>query len=73
MNKLPLHLRLPLLVAGTTLPLILFAAGLVYFKYMHDRETAFERVLQTVKSIQLVLDTEMRGQNCLRGRFQPAA
>jgi two-component sensor histidine kinase len=61
MNKLSLHLRLPLLVAGTTLPLILFAAGLVYFKHVHDRETAFDRVLQAVKSIQLVLDTEMRG------------
>ena len=61
MNKLPLRLRLPLLVAGTTLPLILFAAGLVYVKYVHDREAAVDRVLQTVKSIQLMLDTEMRG------------
>jgi two-component sensor histidine kinase len=61
MNKLPLRLRLPLLVAGTTLPLILFAAGLVYVKHVHDREVAFDRVLQTVKSIQLVLDTELHG------------
>jgi two-component sensor histidine kinase len=61
MNKLPLRLRLPLLVAGTTLPLILFAAGLVYFKHVQDRAAAVDRVLQTVKSIQLVLDTEMQG------------
>lgn len=61
MNKLPLRLRLPLLVAGTTLPLILFAVGLVYVKYVHDREAAVDGVLQTVKSIRLVLDTEMRG------------
>jgi two-component sensor histidine kinase len=56
-----LRLRLPLLVAGTTLPLILFAAGLVYFKHVRDREAAFDRVLETVKSVQLVLDTEMQG------------
>jgi two-component sensor histidine kinase len=61
MNRLPLRLRLPLLVAGTTLPLILFAAGLVYVKHVHDRESATDRALQTVKSVQLVLDTEMQG------------
>jgi two-component sensor histidine kinase len=61
MNKLPLRLRLPLLVAGTTLPLILFAAGLVYFKHVQDRAAAVDRVFDTVKSIQLVLDTEMQG------------
>ncbi len=61
MIKLPLRLRLPLLVAGTTLPLILFAAGLVYFKHMEDRTAAVDRVLETVKGIQLVLDTEMQG------------
>ena len=61
MNKLSLRLRLPLLVAGTMLPLILFAAGLVYVKHVRDREAAFDRVLETVKSIQVVLDTEMQG------------
>ncbi len=61
MNKLPLRLRLPLLVAGTMLPLILFSAGLVYFKHVRDREAAFDRVFETVKSVQLVLDTEMQG------------
>jgi two-component sensor histidine kinase len=61
MNRLPLRLRLPLLVAGTTLPLILFAVGLVYLKHMRDREAASDRVLETAKSIQLVLDTELQG------------
>jgi two-component sensor histidine kinase len=61
MHRLPLRLRLPLLVAGTTLPLILFAAGLIYFKHVHERDAAFDRVLETVKGVQLVLDTEMQG------------
>lgn len=61
MLRLPLRLRLPLLVAGTTLPLILFATGLVYLKHARDREAAFERVLETVKGIQLVLDSELQG------------
>jgi len=61
MNNLSLRLRLPLLVAGTMLPLILFAAGLVYVKHVRDRQAAFDRVLETVKSIQAVLDTEMQG------------
>jgi two-component sensor histidine kinase len=39
----------------------LFAAGLVYFKHVRDRDAAFDRVLETVKSVQLVLDTEMQG------------
>ena len=54
-------MRLPLLVAGTMLPLILFAAGIVYLKHVRDREAAFDRVLETVKGIQVVLDTEMQG------------
>jgi two-component sensor histidine kinase len=61
MNKLPLRLRLPLLIAGTMLPLILFAAGVVYLNHMRAREAAFGRVLETVKGIQLVLDTELQG------------
>jgi two-component sensor histidine kinase len=61
MNKLSLRLRLPLLVAGTMLPLILFAAGLVYVNHVRNRDGAFDRVLQTVKGIQTVLDTEMQG------------
>jgi two-component sensor histidine kinase len=51
--------RLALLVAGTTLPLIIFAAGLVYNHYQQDRQQATQRVLETVRSIRLVLDAEM--------------
>jgi two-component sensor histidine kinase len=50
-----------LLVAGTTLPLILFAGGLVYLNYMQDRDAASDRVLEAVRSIRLVLDREMQG------------
>jgi two-component sensor histidine kinase len=52
--------RLALLVAGTTLPLILFAAGIVFNNYEQDRRDATQRVLDTVRSIRLVLDSEMQ-------------
>ena len=48
-------------MAGTTLPMILFAAGVVYLSHMHDRQAAFDRVLDTVRGIRLVLDAEMQG------------
>ncbi|MGH2266444.1 hypothetical protein ACQ1Z3_15220, partial [Enterococcus faecalis] len=35
--KLTLPVRLALLVAGTTLPLIVFAVGLAYSNYRQDR------------------------------------
>jgi hypothetical protein len=54
-------LRLGLLVAGTTLPLILFAGGLVYLNHAHDRAAAADRVLEAVRSIRPVLDREMQG------------
>jgi hypothetical protein len=61
MNKL--SLRLPPTAVGrrhdATAHLV--RRGLVYVKHMRDREAAFERVLETVKSIQVVLDTEMQG------------
>ncbi len=53
-------MRLALLVAGTTLPLILFAAGIVFNNYRQDRQNATQRVLETVRSIRLVLDAEMQ-------------
>ena len=53
-------MRLALLVAGTTLPLIIFAAGIVYNNYKQDRQNATQRVLETVRSIRLVLDAEMQ-------------
>jgi two-component sensor histidine kinase len=52
--------RLALLVAGTTLPLIIFAAGIVFSNYEQDRRDATQRVLDTVRSIRLVLDSEMQ-------------
>ncbi len=58
--KPSLPVRLALLVAGTTLPLIIFAAGMVYNNYKQDRQNATQRVLETVRSIRLVLDAEMQ-------------
>jgi two-component sensor histidine kinase len=52
--------RLALLVAGTALPLILFAAGIVFNDYEQNRRQATQRVLETVRSIRLVLDAEMQ-------------
>jgi two-component sensor histidine kinase len=42
------------------LPLILFAVGLVFHSYEQDRQEATQRVLETVRSIRLVLDAEMQ-------------
>src|SRR3954466_2213362 len=58
--KLSLPARLVLLVAGTTLPLILFAAGIVFYNYKQDRKDATQRVLETVRAIRLVLDAEVQ-------------
>jgi two-component sensor histidine kinase len=58
--KPSLPVRLALLVAGTTLPLILFAAGIVFDNYRQDRRNASQRVLETVRSIRIVLDAEMQ-------------
>ncbi len=60
MPKPSLPVRLALLVAGTTLPLIIFAAGIVFHNYEQDRQDASQRVLQTVRSIRLVLDAEIQ-------------
>ena len=60
MQKLSLPVRLALLVAGTTLPLIVFAAGIVFYNYKQDRKDATQRVLETVRSIRLVLDSEVQ-------------
>jgi hypothetical protein len=60
-RTLSLRLRLAILVAGTILPLIGFAAAIVYQHYRQDQRDAFARVLQNTRSIQLVLDREMQG------------
>jgi two-component sensor histidine kinase len=57
--SLPLRVRLPVLVAGTMLPLILFAGALVYRHYQTDRQAAFDAVLNSVRGMRLVLDREM--------------
>src|SRR5262245_27628741 len=59
-QSIPLPVRLALLVAGTTLPLILFAAGLIYVNHVSEREAAFDRVLDNVRTIQRAMDTEIR-------------
>jgi two-component sensor histidine kinase len=51
--------RLALLVAGTALPLIIFATVIVFSNYEQDRKNASQRVLETVRSIRLVLDAEV--------------
>ena len=53
-------MRLVLLVAGTALPLIVFAVGIVFHYYEQDRSQATQRVLETTRSIRLVLDAEMQ-------------
>ncbi|SIO65735.1 Beta-lactamase [Bradyrhizobium erythrophlei] len=58
--KPSLPVRLVLLVAGTMLPLIVFAAGIVFSNYQQDRRDATQRVFETVRSIRLVLDAEMQ-------------
>src|SRR5262245_21583416 len=58
--KPSLPVRLVLLVAGTTLPLIVFAVGFIFHNYLQDRKDATGRVLQTVRSIRLTLDAEMQ-------------
>jgi two-component sensor histidine kinase len=58
--KPSLPVRLALLVAGTTLPLIIFASVIVFKDYEQDRKNASQRVLETVHSIRLVLDAEVQ-------------
>ena len=48
------------MVAGTTLPLIIFAAVIVFDNYKQDRTDATQRVLETTRSIRLVLDAEVQ-------------
>jgi two-component sensor histidine kinase len=58
--KPSLPVRLVLLVAGTTLPLIIFATVIVFNHYEQERKDASQRVLETARSIRLVLDAEMQ-------------
>src|SRR3984893_5648508 len=58
--KLSLPVRLVLLIAGTTLPLIVFAAVIVLSNYEQDRKKASQRVVETVRALRIGLDAEMQ-------------
>lgn len=60
LSKLTLPVRLALLVTGTMLPLIVFAVGIVFYNYKQDRSDATRRVLENVRSMRLVLDSEVQ-------------
>jgi two-component sensor histidine kinase len=59
-SRFSLPVRLVLLVAGTALPLIIFAVGVVFHYHEQDRNQATQRILETTRSIRLVLDAEMQ-------------
>ena len=59
-SKLSLPVRLALLVTGTMLPLIIFAVGIAFYNYEQDRSDAVRRVLENVRSMRLVLDSEVQ-------------
>ena len=59
MRTLSLPLRLAFLVAGTTLPLIVFAAAIVFMNYEADRKQAAARILEVTRSMMLVVDREL--------------
>ena len=58
--KFSLPVRLGVLVAGTLLPLIIFAGVIVYQHHVERREEAFDRVMQLVRSTRLILDSEVK-------------
>jgi two-component sensor histidine kinase len=58
-GRLSLPVRLALLVAGTMLPLIVFAGSIVYHEHVRARDAIFDRVLDSVRGMRLVLDSEM--------------
>jgi two-component sensor histidine kinase len=58
-TTLSLPVRLVFLVAGTTLPLIVFAAAIVFMNYQADRKEASTRILEVTRSMMLVVDREL--------------
>jgi two-component sensor histidine kinase len=58
LSKISLPVRLGLLVGGSILPLIVFSTVIVYRNYVENREAAFERVLEVVRSTRQILDSE---------------
>jgi two-component sensor histidine kinase len=59
-SKISLPVRLGVLVAGTLLPLIIFAGVIVYRNHVEKRDEAFDRVMQLVRSTRLILDSEVK-------------
>jgi two-component sensor histidine kinase len=60
-RTMSLPIRLALLVAGTMLPLILFASAIIYTNYLQDRREAQERVAQVTRGIRDAVEREMQG------------
>lgn len=60
-SRLSLPVRLVLLVAGTTLPLIVFTGIITYRHYEERREAAFDRVVEFTRGIRQAVDAEMQG------------
>ena len=61
LRPLSLPVRLVILVAGTTLPLIGFAGALTYQHYLEAQQNAVSRVEGFTRGVRLVLDREMNG------------
>lgn len=59
MSRIPLRFRLPLLVAGTVVPALVFCAALVYGNYVRERNAAFDRVLDTARTVRFVMDRQL--------------
>jgi two-component sensor histidine kinase len=51
---------LALLVAGSTLPLIIFVSVVIFRGYEKDRDDASARVTETARSLRIVLDAELQ-------------
>lgn len=61
-RSLSLRLRLTLLVAGTTFPLIIFSAVIVYLNFQATRASAGNRILEVARSMMIAVDHELEGR-----------
>ena len=61
LRSFSLPVRLALLVAGTMLPLIIFAGAVIYTNYLQDRREAEERVAQVTRGTRDAVEREMQG------------
>ena len=62
MVGLTLKTRLAILVAGTALPLVLFASITAYREYINDRQEAEQYALGVARSVRISLDGELRSE-----------